>query len=175
MINKRWVVLAVGSFLLQACGGPEEDAKQAVREKLRDPGSAVFGEFSEANERLACLTVNSKNGVGGYTGEQQALLRKRDGKWTFYTVVDTTHESCLHNWPTIERKMSADDLLEAACAEQKEMGEEYSRPSAGVCLYGHAMSDDQKLEFVDTWNNVKQSLGNLKALEAEGRSKGYIR
>ena len=175
MINKRWAVLVAGGLLLQGCGGAEGDAQQAVRDKLRDPDSAKFGQFSEANERLACLTVNSKNGVGGYTGEQQALLRKVDGKWTFYSVVDTSHESCIRNWPKIDRELSADDLLKAACAEQKEMGEEYSTPSAGVCLYGHALSDEQKLSFVDSWNNVKKTFSDLKALEAEGRAKGFIR
>ena len=55
------------------------------------------------------------------------------------------------------------------------MGEEYSTPSEGICLYGHAMSNEQKLSFVDSWNNVRESLSNLKAMEAEGRAKGFIR
>ena len=175
MINKRWAVLLAGSLLLQGCGGAESDAKLAVRDKLRDSDSAKFGQFSEVNERLACLTVNSKNGVGGYTGDQQALLRKVDGKWTFYSVVNATHESCVRSWPQIDRNMSADDLLKAACAEQKEMGEEFSTPSEGVCLYGHALSDEQKLSFVDSWNQVKKTFADVKALEAEGRAKGFIR
>ena len=60
MVSKRWAVLAVGCLILQGCGGAENDAQQAVRDKLRDPDSAKFGAFSEANERLACLTVIPK-------------------------------------------------------------------------------------------------------------------
>jgi len=175
MINRRWALITMGCFVLQGCGGAENDAEQAVRENLKDSDSAKFGEFTEIEGRLACLTVNSKNAVGGYTGDQQALLKKVDGKWTLYSVVKSTHETCVRTWPLFERKLSADDLLTAACAEQKEMGEEYSKPSEGICLYGHALSDEQKLGFVDAWNNVKETLSNVKALEAEGRSKGYIR
>ena len=121
------------------------------------------------------MTVNSKNSLGGYTGDRQALLRKVDGKWVFYSVVNVTHEACINNWPQIDRELSADDLLKEACAEQKAMGEEYSTPSEGICLYGHAMSNEQKLSFVDSWNNVRESLSNHKAMEAEGRAKGFIR
>ena len=175
MINKQWAITVFGCLLLQGCGGAEHEAQQAVLEKLRDPDSAKFGQFSEIQGRLACLTVNSKNGVGGYTGDKQALLKKVNGIWTFYSMVNSTHESCISSWPKIERELSADELLQSACAEQKEMGEEYSKPSAGICLYGHALSDEQKLGFVDAWNNVKETLSNVKALEAEGRSKGHIR
>ena len=126
MIEKKLAVLALGCLLLQGCGASESDAQQVVRDGLKDPGSAKFGEFSQIGERLGCMTVNSKNSLGGYTGDRQALLRKVDGKWVFYSVVNVTHEACINNWPQIDRELSADDLLKEACAEQKAMGEEYS-------------------------------------------------
>lgn len=175
MIEKKLAVLALGCLLLQGCRASESDAQQVVRDGLKDPGSAKFGAFSQIGDRLGCMTVNSKNSLGGYTGDRQALLRKVDGKWVFYSVVNVSHKACINNWPQIDRELSADDLLKEACAEQKAMGEEYSTPSEGICLYGHAMSNEQKLSFVDSWNNVRESLSNLKAMEAEGRAKGFIR
>lgn len=151
------------TLLLTGCGGTEGDAIKVVKETLKDPDSAKFGEFTEINDRLACLTVNAKNGFGGYTGEQQALLRRVDGKWTQVTTVKTPHESCIANWPQIEREISADDLLEKACEEQRQAGSKYSAPSAVMCLYGKSLDTQRKLEFVDTWDRLKVAIPAMEA------------
>jgi hypothetical protein len=54
-------------------------AQNAVRAKLRDPGSAQFGYIKPGKPGVMCGRVNSKNGFGGYAGSQQ-----------FVAVVDPT-------------------------------------------------------------------------------------
>lgn len=63
-----------------------DEIKRAVLKVLIDPDSAKFGEvFIEGSSHLvnnyhiednfyrACITVNSKNSMGGYSGNQQAM------------------------------------------------------------------------------------------------------
>ncbi|MDT0507443.1 hypothetical protein [Novosphingobium sp. MMS21-SN21R] len=77
---KRMIVLAALA-MLGGCGD-EKAAQQSVLEVLKDPDSAKFGEFYYNPEtKKGCLGVNAKNGMGGYTGEQQAFLEKKDGGW----------------------------------------------------------------------------------------------
>ena len=70
----RWLGLPA----LAACGGPErdllEEAHGAVRDRLRDPESALFNDRITAvylESGLVCSgEVNSRNGFGGMTGGQ---------------------------------------------------------------------------------------------------------
>lgn len=80
MIEKKIAVLALGCLLLQGCGASESDAQQVVRDGLKDPGSAKFGEFSQIGERLGCMTVNSKNSLGGYMSPTPGFVARC---WTF--------------------------------------------------------------------------------------------
>jgi len=81
--------------LLSACDNNRSEAEEAVRSKLKDPDSAKFGEFSyNAETQKACLTVNAKNSMGGYTGDQQAFLNKSDGKWVAYNIQEDTFGIC---------------------------------------------------------------------------------
>lgn len=76
--------------------GSEAEAKKAVLEVLKDPYSAKFGEFTQVGAMFACLTVNAKNIYGGYTGNQQAYLRKNeDGKWESLNIFETSHDACV--------------------------------------------------------------------------------
>ena len=79
----------------------ESDARSAVLAGLKDPDSAKFAKFTEINEKLACLTVNAKNSMGGYTGDQQAYLKKINGKWDFQFALDVSHGFCIENYPKI--------------------------------------------------------------------------
>ncbi len=94
----------LGCLLLAGCGGSESEAKKAVLENLKDPDSAKFGKFSQVGESLACLTVNAKNSMGGYTGDKQAFLKKIDGKWEFITTQEISHDMCIQMWPELEKK-----------------------------------------------------------------------
>lgn len=90
---KRLIVIAALT-LLGGCG-EEKAAQQAVLEVLKDPDSAKFGEFQYNPEnKSACLGVNAKNGMGGYTGEQQALLVQDDEGWHFGRFIEMTAEQC---------------------------------------------------------------------------------
>lgn len=82
--------------LLSACGGVESEAKKAVLKELKDPDSAKFGNFVQIGDSYACLTVNAKNSLGGYTGDQQALLEKSDGKWIAFSITDVSQDFCVN-------------------------------------------------------------------------------
>lgn len=81
--------------LLSACGGAESEAKNAVLKSLKDPDSAKFGKFTNVDDKVACLTVNARNSMGGYTGDQQASLIKQEGKWIVVSIDDFAHELCV--------------------------------------------------------------------------------
>jgi len=82
---------------LSACGGTRSDAEAAVRENLKDPDSARFGEyyFNDKTQK-GCLTVNAKNSMGGYTGNQIAYLTRKNGEWSAF-VLETDQENCRKN------------------------------------------------------------------------------
>ena len=95
------LVVACASVTLSACSGGRSEAEELVRSGLKDPESARFGEFYFNKEtKKACLTVNAKNSMGGYTGDQQFALRRDDEGWTY---VDDNEES-----PTDCRERYAD-------------------------------------------------------------------
>lgn len=54
-------------------GAELEQMKEALKEELRDPYSAKFGEARVLGD-MACLGVNAKNGFGGYTGMKYQLM-----------------------------------------------------------------------------------------------------
>lgn len=88
------------SVLISACSNPESDAKNAVLNRLSDPDSAKFGEFTLVNEHGACLGVNARNKMGGYTGEQQAILIRGDqdrgnAEWEVTELSKLSHEKCI--------------------------------------------------------------------------------
>lgn len=94
------VLFAVGfSVLLSACSGAESDTKKAVLGSLKDPDSAKFGKFTQIDERTGCLTVNARNSMGGYTGDQQAALIKVGDEWEF-VMSNVSHNDCIE---TIKR------------------------------------------------------------------------
>jgi len=76
------LTLIAALCLLAACDRNRSGAEDAVRAILKDPESARFGEFYyNASTKKACLTVNAKNSMGGYTGDQQAYVELKEGGW----------------------------------------------------------------------------------------------
>lgn len=102
------ISIAVLCLGLVACNRTEADIQQAVRETLIDPGSAVFGQTTIARDgNSACVTVNSRNRLGGYAGEQEARVeRAADGRWRVAAIPD---EGCAANLMSLQ---GADDILE---------------------------------------------------------------
>lgn len=73
----------------------EEKLQAVVRVSLKDPDSAKFGQVTVVKESNACVAVNAKNSLGGYTGEQQAFLVKTNGLWQVISIDQMAHERCI--------------------------------------------------------------------------------
>ncbi len=97
MTRVNFIAVICCFAMIAGCGSSETKAKDAVLEVLKDPESAKFGGFSEYEDKSrACLTVNSRNSMGGYTGNQQAKLSKlKDGGWGVTNIVEISHENCV--------------------------------------------------------------------------------
>lgn len=83
---KRLIPICVSLMMLSACGGVESDVKKVVQSGLKDPDSAKFGKFTQLDANYVCIAVNAKNSMGGYTGNQEALVRKVNGHWEVLTI-----------------------------------------------------------------------------------------
>lgn len=79
-------------LLLQTKMAPSqiEAVKTGVRSSLKDPDSAKFGDMVAGREQLTskdlmvCGYVNSKNGFGGYTGQEIFMAQlQADGAYKF--------------------------------------------------------------------------------------------
>lgn len=91
----KFIVIAIMAVSMSGCG---EDRKiqDAVRANLIDPDSAKFGKLTLVNEKRACMTVNSKNTMGGYTGNQEAFMMKSEKKWQVINITNAmNHAECI--------------------------------------------------------------------------------
>lgn len=101
---KNILLKIVVILLLTACGGVESEAKKAVLDSLKDPGSAKFGKFTQINEKSACFTVNARNSMGGYTGDQQAQLMKFENTWVVMGIEKLSHDMCIDIMKKVSEK-----------------------------------------------------------------------
>lgn len=96
---RKLVAIGFASLTLMACNSAERSAKREILDRLKDPDSARFGEFTESEDGTkACFGVNAKNTYGGYTGEQQVVLIKdsKTKEWDWVTEFETfSHEECV--------------------------------------------------------------------------------
>lgn len=76
----------------RALKAEEDQAQKAVLAVLKDPGSAKFGRLIRIDEFTACLSVNSRNSFGGYTGMQWIRMKKAVEKEKIVWVVDRADE-----------------------------------------------------------------------------------
>jgi hypothetical protein len=90
---KLLLVLLPIVFTLAACGDGSK-IKDAVRQNLKDPGSAQFGDtiFSSDTKR-ACIVWNAKNGMGGYGEWSVAELGNIESKWKIINMKGS-RENC---------------------------------------------------------------------------------
>ena len=92
-------VLLVTLALLSACGVSRSGAEKAVRENLKDPDSARFGDFYYNDKtHKGCLAVNAKNSMGGYTGYQLASLEKTENGWEVFGINEVSFDFCRNNY-----------------------------------------------------------------------------
>lgn len=78
---------------LGACSKPSP-IEEGVLASLVDPDSARIGEITEFvdyGKEMACVMVNAKNRMGGYTGEQAVIAAKDPGgKWSVLPMGNAT-------------------------------------------------------------------------------------
>ncbi|KMS55944.1 hypothetical protein [Sphingobium cupriresistens] len=95
MRNYRIIAMVVATLTLAACDRNRSAAEDAVRGSLKDPDSAKFGDFYyNEKTKKGCLTVNARNSMGGYTGDQQAYVEPGDKGWLTIGFADVSQESC---------------------------------------------------------------------------------
>lgn len=105
MMTRRWASSACATAILlglSACGGLKSSAEKAVKDSLKDPDSARFGKFYMNDKtRAGCLTVNARNSMGGYTGDQQAFLVKGKDGMELVDITGASEAGCkaiADNW-----------------------------------------------------------------------------
>ena len=100
----KFEVIAIMALSMIGCGDnliskekvEEGKMQEAVLSSLKDPDSAKFGKMTRVKDKGACLTVNAKNALGGYTGDQQAYLMKTENKWEVFQIEGGLgHEGCI--------------------------------------------------------------------------------
>lgn len=97
MNTKKLCALAI-PLALAACSG-RSGAERAVREALKDPDSAKFGEFYfNGKTGKACLTTNAKNSMGGYTGDSQSHVVKDKDGWHYDGDQEETPADCRESY-----------------------------------------------------------------------------
>lgn len=93
------IILVGACTTLSACDMNRRGAEAAVRENLKDPESARFGEFYYNSEKKrACFEVNAKNSMGGYTGDKQVQLDKQADGWVWVGENDSDMDTCRSVW-----------------------------------------------------------------------------
>ncbi|MFZ6677259.1 hypothetical protein [Undibacterium sp. Tian12W] len=112
---KTKLLLIALLLCLGACDSTTFDnaMRRAVREKLKDPDSAKWGE-SYVYKNRACLEVNSKNSFGGYAGKQVAWLRTFDSGASWY--VNKIEEAECFEAPV--KKLAENDEAEKVAEEK---------------------------------------------------------
>lgn len=87
---KRLILCTVAALGLSACGESSQ-IKNVIKDHLVDADSAKFrGEVKySADKKRACIEVNSKNKMGGYTGFNAVVVDKIDGKWDVPMSMDS--------------------------------------------------------------------------------------
>ena len=82
---KAKFLIVTTALAMTACSETSK-IEEAVTDSLIDPESARIGEIIEyvddEGDEWACIMVNAKNRLGGYTGEKMMLaVKTEDGSW----------------------------------------------------------------------------------------------
>lgn len=115
-------------FILTGCNEDDKlktSAEKTISGLLKDPESAMFGEFTLDNIdglSAACFTVNAKNSLGGYVGDQIfSLVKFDDDSWIITGSKGNSHGDCV----SMNKELTENFLL--TMSEQKASPEEIKR------------------------------------------------
>jgi hypothetical protein len=97
-MKAKILIAACAGILLSACGNNEiAEMKRVISARLVDPDSAKFGAIAFwPSGTKACVEYNAKNRMGGYSGQDIALLEMKDGKWEVDRM-EVSPSSCSNN------------------------------------------------------------------------------
>lgn len=91
----RLLAIVAAVTTLAGCTSNQRGAEEEVRRNLKDPGSAQFGDFYyNPTTKKACLMVNAKNSMGGYSGYSAIVLRRTDEGWQYVSDNEIDFQSC---------------------------------------------------------------------------------
>ena len=150
---KRIITIAALGLCLTGC--ERRDAEAVVRADLKDPDSAKFGDFYyNSQTKKGCLTVNAKNEMGGYIGDQQAYVMKGPGGWEEHGLADISPLDCRTGFADVSpppvKEMTPDELDRTA----KDMEDQAKRAS------GQTTADDLDRMAEDAHNAADSASGD---------------
>lgn len=127
-------------FLLAGCSDSGA-VKDAVTERLKDAGSAEFGEITIVDGvagKFACASINARNSFGGYTGEQQITLTDLGGEgWVWVDEgAEVTHQSCVNIITQMANNDNAEADAEQAARDAREAGAEAAASGTDISQAG---------------------------------------
>jgi hypothetical protein len=91
---KHVIVMTAAALALAGCS-QRSAVEGAVKDNLKDPDSVRFGTFYyNRSSKRACITVNAKNSMGGYTGDKQVRMEKTTDGWQWIEDREETPDDC---------------------------------------------------------------------------------
>lgn len=83
---KSLLIVGLSSLALVACG-EQSKIEDAVKQQLKDPGSATFKDLViSSDEHEACILWNAKNSLGGYGDWAVARLTNENSQWVVFNM-----------------------------------------------------------------------------------------
>lgn len=121
------IILTIAAALTLSGCGQQKAVEEAVRQNLKDPDSVRFGTFySNGSSKRACITVNAKNSMGGYTGDKQVRMEKTADGWRWIEDREETPDDCRTNFadqgiPEPPKALTGEAALQQAERDAEEM------------------------------------------------------
>lgn len=104
-ITARLATIIGCTLLLMGCswGGNEGEAKDAVRQHLKDPESVKFKDFVISKSgNYACVIWNARNSMGGYGEWEIAELKKIRSKWGVVRMSGSEDNCTQSHWNDLD-------------------------------------------------------------------------
>lgn len=112
-MRKTVAMLAAMTFL-SGCG--EGSLENQIREHMNDPSAAQFKD-KITHGKYACISVNGKNGFGGYVGFKRLKMRNIGGDGEDYWLTETEGQPCTKEMLVHDSEMDEADEQSRKVAE----------------------------------------------------------